>query len=223
MEISVVQQPDSAIARILLNNNEEITTRAGAMISMSNNIEVGATHRKGRATKGVESPLRMIGGQSLFLHSFKAKTNHCEVILSPSFPGDLHVYALSTYKLILQTSAFLACTSEVDLFLGFRGIKATDAQEPLFWLSLAGKGQVILGSFGAIYEILVDGEYIVTPSHVVAFENSLDYTEIKLSRGWLGKFSGEDGIVWFFKGQGIIYCQSHYPDRFGRLLSTQWG
>ncbi|MGK7932681.1 MAG: TIGR00266 family protein [Microcystaceae cyanobacterium] len=218
METAILQQPDSSIVRLLLDTNEEITVQAGAMISMSNGAEVNTTMRRGSQKKGKDEITPVIGGDSLFLTTFKATTDHCEIILSPTLLGDLLVYELTKYKLVVQSTAFLACPSAVDLFVGFRGFKAFLDKESLFWLSVTGKGKVILQSFGAIYEVMVDGDYMVDMAHLVAFENSLDFTISKLNKGGLGTFFHKEKQVCRFHGQGKVFCQTHNAYRLGQLL-----
>jgi uncharacterized protein (TIGR00266 family) len=218
MAIAILQQPESAIVRLLLNTDEEITAQAGAMISMSNGIEVNTTVRRGSYKKGKSETTQVIGGDSLFLTTFKATTNRCELILAPPLLGDLLVYELTKYKLVVQSTAFLACLATVDLFMGFRGFKALLEKESLFWLSATGKGKVILYSFGAIYEVMVDGDYMVDMAHLVAFENSLEFKISKLNKGGLGTFFHKEKQVCRFHGQGKVFCQTHNAYRLGQLL-----
>ncbi|MEE8143359.1 MAG: AIM24 family protein, partial [Planctomycetota bacterium] len=40
----------------------------------------------------------------------------------------------------------------------------------------------------------------------------------KASRSLLGSFLGGEGLVCKFSGRGRLFCQSHNPVSFGRLL-----
>jgi uncharacterized protein (AIM24 family) len=48
MEIKLLQQPDSTIARVTLNAGEEIVAEAGAMVAMSGNLQASTTLRQGK-------------------------------------------------------------------------------------------------------------------------------------------------------------------------------
>ncbi|MGK7946753.1 MAG: TIGR00266 family protein [Microcystaceae cyanobacterium] len=221
MEISLLKQPDSAIARILLNADEEITVQVGAMISMSHAIEVNTAMRRGSYKQEKTEITPVLGGSSLFLTTYKAQDDRCELILAPTLLGNLLVYELTKYKLVVQNMAFLASPSTVDLFVGFRGFKTLLDKEVLFWLSAIGKGKIILQSFGAIYEIVVDGDYMVDLAHLVAFENSLEFTIHKLNKGGLGTFFHKEKLLCRFHGQGKVFCQTHNAYRLGQLLGNR--
>ena len=94
------------------------------------------------------------------------------------------VYEMKGNELVVQSASYLASASSVDVELGFTGFKSVFSGESIFWLSVTGYGPVILSSFGGIYEIDVDGEYIVDTGNIVAFERSLDYKITKPGNSW---------------------------------------
>jgi uncharacterized protein (TIGR00266 family) len=122
--------------------------------------------------------------------------------------------------LIVQATSYLACSSEVNLDVGFQGFKSLFSGESIFWLTLSGYGLALLTSFGGIYEIPVDGDYIVDTGHIVAFERSLDFKITKPSASWIGSFLGGEGFVCRFHGKGKVYCQTHNPGAFGSLVGS---
>lgn len=91
----------------------------------------------------------------------------------------------------------------------------------MFWLRITGYGPVILTSFGGIYEIDVNDDYIVDTGHIVAFERSLDFRIDKANSSWLGAFFGGEGFVCRFQGRGKVYCQTHNSGCFGALIGSQ--
>lgn len=123
--------------------------------------------------------------------------------------------------LVVQSTSYLASESNVDIELGFQGFKSVFSGESVFWLNITGKGYVILSSFGAIYEIDVNGEYLVDTGHIVAFEKSLNFEITKAGSSWVGAFLGGEGLVCKFKGQGKIYCQSHNGGAFGQQVGSK--
>jgi len=66
--------------------------------------------------------------------------------------------------------------------------------------------------------VQVDGAYTVDTGHIVAFEDTLGFSIGKSAGSWLGSFLGGEGLVCKFKGRGKLYCQSHNPPSFGKLL-----
>ncbi|MGF1489836.1 MAG: TIGR00266 family protein [Prochloraceae cyanobacterium] len=218
MDIEILHQPDSAIAKVSLDPGEEVVAQAGAMVAMSGDMETDTTLRKGKGGGIMGGLKRMLAGESLFLSLFRPKDRPAEVLLAPKLMGDIIIYEIETQELVVQASSYLACASGVDIELGFTGFKSVFSGESIFWLVISGSGPVILTSFGGIYEIFVDGEYIVDTGHIVAFEKSLDYQITKPGSSWLGAFLGGEGLVCKFVGRGKLYCQTHSPAAFGQLI-----
>ena len=221
MEIDILQQPDSSIAQVTLSANEELVAEAGAMVAMSDFLNVSTTLRKGKGGGIMGGLKRMLAGESLFLSVFRCYQPQGEIFLAPTLMGDMMVYEMKGNELVVQSASYLASASSVDIELGFTGFKSVFSGESIFWLSVTGYGPVILSSFGGIYEIDVDGEYVVDTGHIVAFERSLDFKITKPGNSWLGAFLGGEGLVCRFFGQGKVFCQTHNARGFGRLVGSQ--
>jgi uncharacterized protein (TIGR00266 family) len=220
MEVELLHQPDSGVARITLNSGEELVAQAGAMIAMSDSIQTTTTLRQGKGGGILGGLKRMVAGESLFLSVFRSFQDGKEVWLAPKLIGDLLVYEMKGQDLIVQATSYLACSSQVDIDVGFQGFKSVFSGESIFWLTISGYGMALLTSFGGIYEIDVDGDYIVDTGHIVAFERSLDFNITKAGSSWLGAFLGGEGLVCRFHGQGKVYCQTHNPGAFGSLVGA---
>ncbi|HBE20020.1 MAG TPA: TIGR00266 family protein [Cyanobacteria bacterium UBA11149] len=221
MKIEILHQPDSAIARVILDVNEELVAQAGSMIAMSGHINASTTLRKGKGGGLLGGFKRLVAGESLFLSVFRSPIPDGEVFLAPKFMGDLLVYEMKGQELVVQATSYLASESGVDIDLGFQGLKSLFSGESIFWLSMSGYGYVLLNSFGAIYEVPVQGEYIVDTGHIVAFEKSLTFEITKAGSSWIGAFLGGEGLVCRFKGEGKLYCQTHNPGAFGSLVGSK--
>ena len=75
----------------------------------------------------------------------------------------------------------------------------------MFWVKCSGSGPLLLNSFGAIYEVDVDGDYVVDTGHIVAFEDSLSFQIGKSNESWLGSFFGGEGLsVVFLDAETIL-------------------
>ena len=221
MNIELLHQPDSAIARVSLDSGEELVAQAGAMIAMSAEIGTSTTLRKGKGGGIMGGLKRMVAGESLFLSVFRSPDDGKEVWLAPKLIGDLLIYEMKGEELIVQATSYLACSSEVDLDVGVQGLKSLFSGESIFWLTFSGYGLALLTSFGGIYEVPVDGEYIVDTGHIVAFERSLDFSISKAGGSWLGAFLGGEGLVCRFHGKGKVFCQTHNPGAFGSTIGSQ--
>lgn len=130
-------------------------------------------------------------------------------------------YQLTGTGLVVQSTGYLASTPQVDIELGFQGMKSLFSGESVFWLDISGSGLVLLNSFGAIYEIPVNGEYVVDTGHIVAFEKTLTFSIKKASSSLIGSFLGGEGLVCRFKGKGRLFCQTHNAAAFGQLIGSQ--
>ncbi|NEO78383.1 TIGR00266 family protein [Moorena sp. SIO4G3] len=222
MEIELLHQPDSAIARVVLDKNQEFVAEAGCMIAMSGYINASTTLRQGKGGGILGGLKRLVGGESLFLSVFRSPVAGGEIFLAPKFIGDILVYQMNGQELVVQATSYLASESGVDIDLGFQGFKSLFSGESIFWLTISGYGSVLLNSFGGIYEVPVEDEYIVDTGHIVAFEKSLNFDITKPPRSsWIGAFIGGEGLVCRFKGQGKVYCQTHNPGAFGRQVGSQ--
>lgn len=221
MKLDLLHQPDSAIAKITMAPQEELVAEAGAMVAMSQYMNVSTTLRRGKGGGILGGLKRMVAGESLFLSVFRSGNSDAELFLAPKLMGDILPYKLQGTELVVQSTGYMASTPQVDIDLGFQGFKSLFSGESLFWLSMSGSGVVLLSAFGAIYEIDVAGEYVVDTGHIVAFEKTLDFSISKANKSWTGAFFGGEGLVCRFRGQGKVFCQTHNPGAFGQLVGSK--
>jgi uncharacterized protein (TIGR00266 family) len=218
MNVTIEHGPGNAEAHIELGGGESVTAEGGAMISMSGDMRIETTtHKKGQGSIGMAVG-RMLSGEGFFLNHFTAAQGGGELRLSAPIAGDMMVYDLQQESLIVQGSSFVACSSGVEIDFNWQGFKSFLSGERVFWLDLNGSGKAVINSFGCIYPVEVDGEYVVDTGHIVAFNSSLDFSISKAGKSWVSSFLGGEGFVCLFKGRGRVWCQSHDPDSFGRDL-----
>jgi len=194
------------------------------MIAMSPGFEVETTTRKkssrgGGLLKGLK---RMLAGESLFLNHFTATDAEQTLIVGPRLLGDVVHRRLQSGSMIVQGSSWLASSTDIEIDATWQGFgKALFSGEGMFWLKCSGEGDLFLSSFGAIYEVEVDGDYVVDTGHIVAFDDTLQFSIRKAGASWIGSFLGGEGLVCRFSGQGRLLCQSHNPPSFGALLGPK--
>jgi uncharacterized protein (TIGR00266 family) len=221
LEVSIQMGPGSSAAQIKLGPGQEFTAEAGSMIAMSPDVQMTTTtHKKnsGGIMKGVK---RMLGGESFFLNHYTGSPVGGTVWLGATQAGDMLVKELNGEGIIVQGGSYVASSPDIDINMNWQGFKSLISKEGLFWLEVKGKGTVIINSFGMIYPINVDGEYIVDTGHIVAFDESLTFSLTKAGKSWINSFLGGEGLVCKFKGQGTVWVQSHNTSSFGNILGPR--
>ena len=221
MKVDIIHGPGNAAARVNLANNETVVAEGGAMVAMSSHVAIRTTtHQKskGGILRGLK---RLLSGESFFLNHFTATAEGAHVTLAPTLSGDIHALELNNDRIIVQSGSYVASEASVEMNTGWQGFQSLFAKEGLFWINLFGQGKVLVNSFGAIYPIKVEGEYIVDTGHIVAFDETLKFSLSKAGKSWFSSILGGEGLVCRFQGTGTVWCQSHNASAFGRSLGQQ--
>lgn len=221
MQTEIIHSPGNAAARIQLAPGETLTAEGGSMIALGGEVSLEtSTHQRGKGglIKGLK---RLFGGESFFLNHYTAGASGGEVWLAQTLPGDMIKLALEGNSIIVQAGSFVACSAGVGMDVGWQGFKNLLSGESLFWLRIGGTGRVVLSSYGAIYPVAVNGEYIVDTGHIVAFDETLNFKLSKAGKSWIASILGGEGLVCRFQGQGTVWCQSHNPPSFGHALGPK--
>lgn len=221
MNVEIIHGPGNAAAKLTLAENETVVAEGGAMVGMSGNVQISTTtHQKSKG--GIVSGLkRMLSGESFFINHFKSMQPEGEVIVAPTLAGDISTLELDGNRIIVQSGSFVACEHSVEMDMSWQGFKSLLSKEGLFWINMSGQGRVLINSFGAIYPIAVNGEYIVDTGHIVAFDETLNFKLSKAGKSWLSSILGGEGLVCRFSGTGTVWCQSHNATSFGRSLGVK--
>jgi uncharacterized protein (TIGR00266 family) len=202
----VLHQPSFALAVLRLQAEQSIQAEAGAMVSMSGNVEL-QSQMKGGLLGALK---RAAGGESAFISTFTARGGPGEVTLAPGAPGDIAGIELSGQPFFVQ--------STVDTKWG--GAKTFFSGEGLFVLLVQGQGLLLVSSFGAIHrKRLQPGErYVVDTGHLVAWESSTQYTLRKAASGFFRSMMSGEGIVAEFTGPGELLIQTRNLAALAGLL-----
>ena len=221
MQIDLLKRPGNSAARVVLTPGEHLTAESGSMIAMSDTLELTTTTHKRDSGSILAGLKRMLAGESFFVNHYSAGAQAGEVFLAATLPGDMLRYDLRAENLIVQAGSFVACESSVNVNFGWQGFKSFLSGENMIWLQLSGTGPVVLSSFGAIYPLEVDGEYIVDTGHIVAFQETLNFSIAKAGGSWATAIFGGEGLVCRFSGRGTVWCQSHNANGFGWELGPE--
>lgn len=221
LNVQLKLQPGCTAAEIKLNPGQEFTAEAGCMIAMSPDIAMTTTTYKKNSGGILKGLKRLLSGESFFLNHYKASSNGGTVWVGATHAGDMMVKELNGEGIIVQGGSYVASTPDIEINMNWQGFKSLLSKESLFWLSIKGKGTVIVNSFGAIYPIQINGEYIVDTGHIVAFDETLNFTLTKAGKSWVSSILGGEGLVCKFKGNGTIWIQSHNTGSFGSTLGPK--
>jgi uncharacterized protein (TIGR00266 family) len=206
-----------ALAVVNLQPEQAIHAEAGAMVSMSANIDLHS-EMKG----GVFGALkRAVGGESAFVSTFTAKGGPGEVTFAPGAPGDVAGIEMQNQTFMVQSSSYLAGDMSLNVDTKFGGAKSFFGGEGLFALQISGTGLLLVSSFGSIHrKTLRPGEqYVVDTGHLVAWEGHMQYNLRKAAKsGFFRSFLSGEGMVAEFSGPGEILIQTRNLAAFAGLL-----
>src|SRR5687768_7188612 len=169
-----------ALAVVHLQAEQTIAAEAGAMVSMSANIDLHS-ELKG----GVFGALkRAVGGESAFVSTFTARGAPGEVTFAPGAPGDVAGIEMRNQMFMVQSSSYLAGDISLEVDTKFGGAKSFFGGEGLFVLSISGSGLLLVSSFGSIHrKKLAPGEgYVIDTGHLVAWEGHMQYNLRKAAK-----------------------------------------
>ena len=212
MKIDIRYQPAYSLAIVGLAPEESIQAEAGAMVSMTSNVQVETSMKGGLLGAVTRS---VLGGETLFANTFTSRGGPGEITLAPSLPGDVGSLGIRNETLFVQSGSFLAGSPEINLDLKWGGAKSFFGSEGLFLLRATGTGSLILSSYGAIHKVALDGRqpYICDTGHVVAFTERLTF-DVRRVGGWKSTILSGEGLVCEFQGTGDLYLQTRSTQAF---------
>ena len=212
----VLHQPAFSLAVVRLQPEQSILAEAGAMVSMSANVEL-QSQMKGGLFGAIK---RAAGGESAFVSTFTARGGQGEVTFAPGAPGDIAALEMSNQMFFVQASSYLAGDASLNVDTKWGGAKSFFGGEGLFVLQVTGTGLLLVSSYGAIHrKRLQPGErYVVDTGHLVAWEGTTQYTLRKAAAGFFRSMMSGEGIVAEFVGPGELLIQTRNLQAFAGLL-----
>lgn len=218
MEYEILYRPSYSLLKMKLAKAEAVTAEAGAMVSMSNTVNI-ETSMKG----GLFGALKrsVLGGESFFMNTFTA-ADAGEITFAAPLPGDIAGIELKNQTVYAQSRAYIASTTGIQIDTKWGGAKTFFSREGLFLLKISGTGIVFISSYGALHEIeLASGQkYIVDTGHMVEFAEGVGYAVKKVGGLKSTLLSGE-GLVCELTGPGKIFIQTRSEDSFLSWLIPQ--
>ena len=208
LEYRLEGRPDYGFLTVTLPQGRTLKVEAGAMATQDTNIRMKTKMRGGIG--------RFLTGESLFLNEFTAESGPGEIGIAPASPGDIeHVY-LDNDTVYLQSSGYVASDPSVVIETKWQGfVKGFFSGESLFLVKCSGVGDLWFNTYGGMFAVDVEGEYVVDTGHVVAFTSGLDYRVSKVG-GYKSLFLSGEGLVCRFSGKGRVWIQTRQVPRFAR-------
>src|SRR5262245_18083684 len=206
-----------ALAVIQLQREQSIQAEAGAMVSMSGNIEL-QSQMKGGLMGALK---RTVGGESAFVSTFTAHGGPGEVAFAPGSPGDIAAIEMHNQVFYVQSSSYLAGDMGLVIDTRWGGAKSFFGGEGLFVLQIQGSGLLLVSSFGSIHRKKLNyrERYVVDTGQLVAWEGHMQYELRKAaSAGWFRIMLSGEGIVAEFSGPGEILIQTRNLAAFAGIL-----
>jgi uncharacterized protein (TIGR00266 family) len=201
--------------KVRLEMGETIKAESGAMVAMSDTIDV-----EGKMEGGFFKALgRKLAGESFFFQTLAARRGAGDVFLAHGIPGELFAIPLNgETNYVLQKDGFFAATEEVEISTKTQNLtKGLFSGEGFFVLKASGAGLLFVSSYGAIHPIdLAEGqEFIIDNAHLVAWPEGVDYKIQKAASGWISSLTSGEGLVCRFRGPGRVLIQTRNPSAFG--------
>jgi uncharacterized protein (TIGR00266 family) len=205
VKTEIFYAPSYSLAVVSLSPGEVIQAESGAMVSMTEGVDM-QTSSKGGLLKGLRrAPL---GGESMFINTFTAQ-REAQITMAPAFPGDVRQMRLEHETMYVQSGSYMASTGDIDIDTKWGGAKTFFSGEGFFLLKLTGTGDLLISSYGAIHEIALDAgqKMIVDTGHVVAFGENVGY-EVHKVGGWKQTILSGEGLVVHLTGPGRALLQT---------------
>jgi len=223
LEHEIKYKPSYSMLVVKLEPNESITAEAGAMTYMNPNIDV-KTRRREKSILGTIG-LKLLGGQSFFVNDYRAQQKPGEVAFVSAPVGDIETLEVKPNQgYIIQSSAYIASTQNVELDIKWQGFKKGLFGQGLFMIKVSGDGTLFINTFGAIdkHTLKPDQTMIVDNFHLVAFSDTCSY-KVKKFGGLKSTLLGGEGLVTEIKGPGDVYIQTKNLREFVEWLWTLIG
>ena len=133
---------------------------------------------------------------------------------------DSHFFALAdgALDMAVRARAFLAAEDGVKI-ASCEPVFSACQEEPEEWLGLSGSGTAIISSNGTMYQVTIDGEYLVNVDNVICYSKSLSIAAQEPKRPPTRKMANLDlSRIYHFSGRGTVWCQPNQTAALSSLL-----
>lgn len=195
---------------ITLDQNEAVRAEAGAMMFMSDGIQMD-TGTGGGIFAGLK---RAVSGESFFITTFKCATQRGEVAFSAPYPGKIIPMDLKALggTMMCQRDSYLCSAQGIEVTVAFTKKLGAGffGGEGFILQKLVGDGLAFVHAGGAIHKMtLAAGQSLrVDTGCLVAFQPTVDY-DIQFVGGIKTALFGGEGLFFAkMTGPGDVYIQT---------------
>lgn len=218
MKCEVLGDTSFPLVRVSLQEGEIIKAESGAMVAMSEGLEL-----TGKADGGIMKGLgRMISGESFFMQQIEAKKGAGWALLAASMPGEIATLDVKQgQEWSVQKGGFLCGTPGVTVSTKMQSLgKGIFSGQGLFVVKVGGEGTAFLSTYGSIYPIdLKPGEsLLIDNGHLVAWPSTTKYEITKGAKSWTSAVTSGEGLACRFFGPGQVLIQTRNPSSLGAWL-----
>ena len=213
---------DMQAVLIHLKNGQEIRAEAGAMMFMTNGVEMD-TQLEGGLLGGLK---RKLTGESFMIPRFKCTGKEAEIAFAAPYPGKIIDLPLSGESLICQKDSYLCSYGDIDISITFTKKLGAGffGGEGFILEKLSGTGHVFLHSGGTIHlKQLAPGENLkVDTGCLVGFDETVGY-DIQMVKGVKSILFGGEGLFFaLMTGPGRVWLQTLPFSRLAdRIISSR--
>lgn len=215
---STIEGNESQILTVQLRPNEALRAESGAMMYMTEGIEMNTT-----AGGGISAGFkRMLTGQNIFISDYSYKGQEGTfglVCLGTDFPSKILRLSVDEYggKIVCQKGALLCASHTIDIEMEFTKKFSTGffGGEGFVLQGLVGSGDVFVKAGGTlIRKDLEEGEELkISSGCLVAFAPTVEY-DIQMMKGFKNVLFGGEGLfVTTLTGPGPVWLQGQPPQR----------
>ena len=216
MNFNIIYPGAFSTLEVTLDEGEGIKAESGAMITMSDTVDVDSK-LEGGMLGGLTR--KFLTGETLFFQTLKAARGAGSILMASAYPGEIKILELDgSEEYILQKDGFLAAEETIEISTKAQNLtKGLFSGEGFFIMRISGKGKIAISTYGGIHKItLAPGETkIIDNSHMVAWSANANYKIEKASKGWVSSFTSGEGLVCRFEGPGDVYIQTRNSPSFG--------
>jgi uncharacterized protein (TIGR00266 family) len=221
MQYKILKEP-MAMLEIQLNNQEQLTAEAGAMVYIKGNIEVKTTTRSGGGFFK-KFKVAALGRQSFFVNNYVAHEDNCFIGSTGPAIGDIVRMSINAENgLIVHSGACIASSTGVMLDTEWQGFKKGIFGSGLFMLKANGVGDLFVNAYGGIIQkdLQHNEKMILDNHHLVALSENSNYRVMKFG-GLKTTILGGEGLVTEITGPGSVYFQTKNIEDFVDYLGIE--
>ena len=208
MQVEIEAAPAYAFGRITVSPGRGVKVEAGAMASMTGDVQIET-----KATGGLMGGLKrsMLGGESFFVNTFGPR----QAGTSPWRPSCPATCGCCPWKAEPGSSSPARGSRPTRKWTSTRSGAArrrSSGARACSLLRCSGQGDVLVSSYGAIASVDVPAgqSYVIDTGHVVAFQEGMQYG-VEKAGSWKSTIFGAEGLVVRFQGPGAVWLQTRGP------------